>query len=143
MFTKILVPIDGSQNSYKGLKYATEIARQCHASLTLIHIVERPTYGTYPPEAYITMDEVFALIKADSEKLLFQRKEEIEKTGMTVNTLINVGNPADEILKVMSDYDLVVMGSRGHSPLRELVLGSVSTKVVHHAKKPILIVTPD
>ena len=72
------------------------------------------------------------------DKCLFQAKE----AGATIKTQLQKGDPASIILDVSSGgkYDLIIMGSRGLGAFKRLVLGSVSSKVVHHASCSILVV---
>jgi len=143
LFRKILVPIDGSACSLKGLRYAIDIAKRCDASIKLIFVVQRPTYGVYPPEVPVTFDDVLSLIKKDGEKLLSDKKTEVSNMGLKVYSLLVVGDPFEEINKAAEDCDLIVIGSRGQGEVKSLLLGSVSHKVVNHAKKPVLIIRPD
>ncbi|MBM2818582.1 MAG: universal stress protein A-like protein isoform [Nitrosarchaeum sp.] len=72
--------------------------------------------------------------------------EEYKKVALEKNIhpefILEIGNPANMITEVVNskDYDLVVLGTRGMSPVKELFLGSVSMKVIHHAKCPVLVV---
>jgi nucleotide-binding universal stress UspA family protein len=141
MFTKILVPVDGSPNSHKGLKYAIDLAKRYGSSITLIHVVERPIYG-YMAEAYVAAED-FDRIKNDSEKLLLEKKDEVVREGIKVESMLTDGDPGNEILKASEGYDLIVMGSRGMGLVKSLFVGSVSSKIVHQAKKPVLIIRPD
>jgi nucleotide-binding universal stress UspA family protein len=141
MFNKILVPVDGSPNSHKGLKFAIDLAKRYGASITLIHVVERPLYG-YMPEAYVAVEDLDQ-IKKNSEKLLQEKKAEVVKEGLKVEYMITEGNPGKEILKTSEGYDLIVMGSRGLGLVKSLFLGSVSSEILHQATKPVLIIRPD
>ena len=141
LFTKILVPIDGSPNSNKGLQYAIDIAKKHDASITLIHVVERPVYAYYHP--IVIPEDVFTHLKEEGGELLSTRKEEVAKMGLKVDTLLVVGEPSEQILKAAEDHDLIVIGSRGLGTAKSLLLGSISSKIAHHARKPVLIVRPD
>ncbi len=56
--------------------------------------------------------------------------------------MLEIGDPANVIIEIVNskDYDLVVLGTRGMNVFKELVLGSVSIKVMHHAKCPVMVV---
>jgi len=143
VFQKILVPIDGSPNSYRGLQYAVEIAKKFDAEITLIHIVEQPSYAFAPSGGSVIPAETFIEIEGFAEELLQERKGELTKQGVRTNTLLKKGNPAVEILRVSTGFDLIVMGSQGLSRFKRLLLGSVSNSIVQNSKVPVLIVRPE
>ncbi|MEW9701465.1 universal stress protein [Paenibacillus sp. SI8] len=141
LYAQILVAYDGSEASVKALDSALKLAKLNHFSkLEIIHVFNLPTYvvGTsivIPPISiennYVDFsDQIIAELK---EKIVDFTHTHIEiKQGPIAKTIIEY---ADEI-----DADLIVVGSRGLSSFGEFVLGSVSHNVVHHAKKPVLVV---
>lgn len=141
-FQKILVPIDGSPNSYRGLQYAVEIARKFDAEITLIHVVEQPTYAFALGDANAIPAEAFVDLEGSAEMLLQERRDELIKEGVRAKTLLKRGNPAIEILTASTGFDLIVMGSNGLSRFKRLLLGSVSNGVVQNSKVPVMIVRP-
>ena len=58
----------------------------------------------------------------------------------TVNVVSRNGLPAEEILRAAEDADLVVVGSRGDGGFKQLLLGSVSSQVTHHARCPVVVI---
>jgi nucleotide-binding universal stress UspA family protein len=145
MFSKILVPVDGSPTSYRGLKFAIDVAKKYDAEITLIHVIEEPTYAySYSPMGGMMLPgEYYTGMREHAEKLLSKRKKELTSKGVQARTLIRRGNPTVQILKASRGFDLIVMGSRGLGRLRSLMLGSVSNSVVQQAKVPVLIVRPE
>jgi len=143
MFQKILVPIDGSPNSYHGLQYAVEIAKKFDAEITLIHVVEQPSYAFAPSGGSVIPAETFIEIEGFAEELLRERRDELIKREVRAKTLLKRGNPDVEILKASTGFDLIVMGSQGLSRFKRLLLGSVSNSVVQNSKVPVLIVRPE
>jgi len=154
MLSKILVPVDGSTQAERALDYAIFLAKTCGASLGTIHVVQPPTTwpvspGWSPPtspdnlvhderQTYRRMIEV---IEANGNGILAMAEAKVKAAGLTVEKIIESGHPADRIVKVASDngYDLIVMGSRGNSGIKEVLLGSVSHHVCQHAKCSVLI----
>ena len=140
MFSKILVPIDGSPNSYRGLEYATDIALKYHAEITLIHVVENASNAylggsAVPvPEKYFTEKDYF------DRNILQKRSKELESMGIKVKTIQANGNASEEILKVSGGYDLIVIGSRGLGGFKKLLLGSVSSGILQRSTVPVLVV---
>jgi nucleotide-binding universal stress UspA family protein len=156
MFERILVPIDGSIQSKKALEAAMEIAKRHESEkLGLMHVysVEAPqtlTYA-YPADSELepSVTESTSLwqdVTEDSRKLaeaILKSAEETAKTKkLPVATLLRSGHKVEEIVKAATngEYDLIVIGARGHGTIRQLLLGSVSSGVSRHAKCPVLIV---
>ncbi|MGD0319598.1 MAG: universal stress protein [Nitrososphaerales archaeon] len=143
MFQKILVPIDGSRNSYRGLQCAVDIAKKFDAEITLIHVIEvlkypyASTYGTDSP------DTVYTALEESAQKLFEKRRKELVEKGVRTNTLLKRGSPSDEILRASKGFDLIVMGSNGLGRFKRLLLGSVSNSVVQSSRVPVLIVRPE
>lgn len=140
MFRRILVPIDGSPNSYRAVEYAVDLARKYGAEVTLIHVVEQHLIiegsgAPAPlPEKYYREREEYA------RKLTMERKERLEGQGIKVETVIARGNPVMEILRAAKGFDLIVIGSRGLGRFKKLLLGSVSGGVLQHSPAPVLVV---
>lgn len=143
MFQKILVPIDGSPNSYRGLQYAVEVAKKFDAEITLIHVVEQPSYAFAPASGSVLPAEAFVELEGFAEELLQKSKRDLIEKGVRTNTLLKRGSPATEILRASKGFDLIVMGSQGLNRFKRLLLGSVSNSVVQSSDVPVLIVRPE
>ncbi|MGD0396119.1 MAG: universal stress protein [Nitrososphaerales archaeon] len=140
---KILVPIDGSPNSYHGLQCAVELAKKLDVEITLIHVVEQPSYAFAPSGGSVIPAEAFVELEGFAEKLLQKRRKELTNEGVRTNTLLKRGSPADEILRASKGFDLIVIGAKGLSRFKRLLLGSVSNSVVQNSKVSVLIVRPE
>ena len=134
---KILVPLDGSKNSIRGLARAIYLARQCQATITGLYVRQIPAiYGVHSISA----------IKFDFEKEASQFLQSAKKTaaqnGIILRTKILAGDPGYDIVKFSKDkkYDLIVIGARGQSAVKEVFMGSVSNYVIHKSKIPVLVV---
>ena len=81
-------------------------------------------------------------LEAASKKLLERSVQKLIKAGFTAEPLCYLGNPAEEIMKTASQQqaDLIVMGAKGLSAIARFLIGSVSTRVVQHAKGAVLVV---
>ena len=135
--TKILVPIDGSANSFKALKEAIYLARQCHGTITGLCII--PVYT-------INLGKLLTSLKNQSQKeakkFMAEAKKRCAQNGIVFNGKIIYGNQAWEITEFAAykKFDLIVIGSRGMSRVKEAFLGSVANMVVHKSKVPVLVV---
>ena len=134
VYRHILVALDGSADSRTALKHAVSLARDQNAKLTLLTVVPHTATPVgpgvaAPPETAESHNEII------KEGL----KEIPRDVGVT--TRIERGEIAPTILKVVAAdrYDLVVMGSHGHSRVHRALLGSVSERVLHKADVPVLM----
>jgi len=142
MFSRILVALDGSEYSRQALRYAMEIAKKFGARLTLLHVVVRPLH-VYGDEGVVLTEAPDKRLEEEGQKVLRKAKEQAEVEGVGADTMMVVGDPAEELLRVSKEgNDLMVLGSRGLSRVRAFLLGSVSSRISHHAKCPVLIVKP-
>ena len=153
MFEKILVPLDGSEHSVRALRIAVQMAKRFDGKITLIHAysvsvrpiaMPEPTTLT-PPSVPIMPPADFSKVVEAARKagsaILADGKSKIGADGVTVETLLKEGHTVQEILKTARDgeFDLIVMGARGISKIREILLGSVSDGVIRNAPCPVLI----
>ena len=134
-FQKILVPLDGSKNSIRGLNHAIYLARQSQAIITGIYVIPRPPH---PAFRGITYPEK-PLLK-DAENTMENAKKIAAQNGILFEKKIAFGDPGYTIAKFAEKFDIIVMGARGRSALKEMFLGSVSNYVLHKVKLPVLIV---
>jgi nucleotide-binding universal stress UspA family protein len=141
MLSKILVPVDGSENSFRALEQAIFLATKIQeAQITALYIIEDP------PSLYIYSPKIMEKLREDYErqytKILERCKDMANKSGINIHTVIIEGDPASKIIgySEMEKFDIIIMGSRGMGKFKELILGSVSNKVLHHAKCSVMVV---
>lgn len=134
---KILIPMDGSKNSLRGLDTAIYLARQCGATLTGLYVI--PFY----PKSLILTPILYEkeLAKAGKE-FLASAKKRAAQNGIVFSEKITDGHEAEEIVDFAHEkkFDLIVIGARGLGSIKEKFLGSVSNAVVHKSKITVLIV---
>ena len=137
MINKILVPVDGSENSEKGLRYACELASKVGATITVLYIVTIPYTGESAVFHIEPLEDAGKMILERAKKLL---KEKCAGAHFVLKE--GSGNPGHEIVKFAEEENisLIVMSAKGHSALAHLLLGSVSDMVSKHAPCSILIV---
>ncbi|MGA9927883.1 MAG: universal stress protein [Nitrososphaeraceae archaeon] len=140
MFSKILVPVDGSDISYRAFDSALFLSERLGSKITAIHVIEKV------PTVYIQsqkiLDEILETHKNESQKILDECSSIASKKGITINTILLEGNPASTILEFsqMEKYEVIIIGSRGTGHFKELILGSVSSKILHHSLCPVLLI---
>lgn len=140
MFSKILVPVDGSDISYRALESALFLSERLGAKITAIHVIEKV------PTVYIQsqkiLDEILETHKNESQKILDECSSIATKKGIAISTTLLEGNPASKILEFsqMEKYEVIIIGNRGMGHFKELILGSVSSKILHHSACPVLLI---
>ncbi|HYK93287.1 MAG TPA: universal stress protein [Thermoplasmata archaeon] len=138
MFDHILVPYDGSPNSDHALTLAIELAKRFSAALELISVspIVVPVTGI-PSSAPLSEQET----RMFREILARGRQKAVKAGVVTVTTTFREGNVVEELLNHVEHAkpELVVIGARGLSRFRRLVLGSVSTALVQHLRVPVLV----
>ncbi|CEH28508.1 hypothetical protein AM501_21865 [Aneurinibacillus migulanus] len=147
MFDKILVAIDGSEMSDKALEATVSIAKEQDAQVSLLYVGKEVAIPPYMvgEMAYISREydiDFNEAMKKEGEELLGRAKAKAEAAGVKTEALYVKGDPARQIVEKAQEgaYQLIVIGSRGLSGLKEMMLGSVSHKVSQLASCPVLIV---
>jgi nucleotide-binding universal stress UspA family protein len=137
----IVVGVDGSAHSTRALVWAAREAGLHHEPLTVL-AVHQSVVGyaggpvVYPGDLAET-DKVREAAQAEADKVLAEL-DGPRPESVTVHAVHGV--PAEELINASRDADMVVLGSRGVGGFKHLVMGSVSSQVVHHAHSPVLIV---
>lgn len=134
---KILVPLDGSQNSFRGLDYAISLARQCGATITGISVIP-----FYPKALLLTPILYERELTRAAKEFMAKAKKRSAQNGIVFNEKITDGHVVDEILDFAREkrFDLIVIGARGLGSVKEIFLGSTSNGVAHKSKIPVLLV---
>ncbi|MEK6977679.1 MAG: universal stress protein [Candidatus Hydrothermarchaeota archaeon] len=131
---KVLVPVDGSKGSYAALKVGMEFAERFGGELAVLVVTPELAFD----EAI--QEELQVLMERCSREILEGARRAAVQAGMRAEEILARGDPAEEILRHARGCDLVVMGSRGLSGLRRLLLGSVSRRVADQAPCSVLLV---
>ncbi|HET7627589.1 MAG TPA: universal stress protein [Bacillales bacterium] len=169
-YHKILVAFDGSEDGVKALRHAIDYGKDRKVHLDVVTVVKSHQRGEHIhaiPGASATMlqgseagqmaprtinaeaeragvhhEVMDDKTRAKGEETLKEAKAELEGTAISYETHVLNGEPADEIVDfaVAHENDLIVVGNRGLSGLKKLVLGSVSKKIVSRAHCPVLVV---
>jgi nucleotide-binding universal stress UspA family protein len=137
-FEKILVPLDGSESSLHALEKAVQIAKKFDGGITLINVYSVSSFNVTPSQVFTYVLE----IRKSGELILSKGKKIVKAEGLQVETFLKEGHIVEEILKMAREgnFDLIVIGAKGISRLKEILLGSVSHGVTTHAPCPVLIV---
>jgi len=140
----ILVGVDGSDHSHHALVWAMQQAVQQHAPLTVLAVRPDPVrpatviyWGVhnYPEDSHNPETARKAV-----QGIVDQVANEIGETPPDVTVKAVTGDPAEELIRASQDADMVVVGSRGSGGFASLLMGSVSSKVAHHAACPVVVI---
>ena len=134
---RILVAFDGSKDANHAFETALDFASLCSARLQVVSVATPPE----PP----TRVETEAVLEAASEhyeELFEGMRRKAQGRSVELETRIVVGHAAEQILRLAADTgaDLIVVGHRGRSAIREWLFGSTSRRVVSHAACSVLVV---
>jgi len=138
MFSKILVPLDGSDLAAKVLPTVVELANKFNSHVTLFHACHTEAFGEATPGVLATAP---AAEKKVCEAFLGKAGKELQDQGLKVNWVCAEGVPAREIIGYAAkhNYELICMATHGKGEVA-WVLGSTAERVVSHATVPVLLV---
>jgi len=137
---KILLPYDGSSHSLNAAKYALDLAKLLGAQVNIIHCYE--WRGNMPEVPEMLIRDLKANLQKESADILKGAEGVFENQGVKYQVETVAGTPGYVLAKLAKskEYDLIVMGSHGHSDIAGLFLGSVTHKVLNTIYCPVLVV---
>lgn len=132
----ILVGVDGSENAAKALEFAADEAALRGARLQVVCAWEDyPAYAEAEPDTLDALRSSAEAIAAEAVASARHLHPELDCAGEA-----REGQPAHVLLQAAENADMIVVGNRGRGGFASLLLGSVSQQVVHHARRPVLVV---
>ncbi len=144
MFRSIVVGTDGSETATEAVKQAVELAQATKASVELVSAYEPVSAQRLREESTQVPGDLQWLVnpREDVDATLKDAAEIAREAGVEVQTFARQGDPADAILDVAEETnaDLIIVGKKGMTGARRLLLGSVPNKVSHHAPCSVLII---
>ncbi|MGP8071371.1 MAG: universal stress protein [Candidatus Bathyarchaeia archaeon] len=146
--SRILLPTDGSETAARAANMAIEVAKKFGADLVVLHVIAVPPTGVakaeLSPGADVELQEYFESAHKKGDSIVDEVTRLAEAKDVKTTRLIReysfsvVETILEEATK--NNIDLIVMGTRGLTGFKELLIGSVSSGVLHHAHCPVLIV---
>jgi nucleotide-binding universal stress UspA family protein len=149
MFTRIMVPLDGSKVGEAALPVIEQLvatmAPGTKIEVILIGVITLLRHWVVVGEASAPVsytDDELNIIKQKVTDYLARTGDALRQKGMDVSTIVGTGNAADEIIKAAEEtkIDLIAMSTHGRSGLRRLAFGSITDKVLVRSKVPVLMV---
>lgn len=144
MFKKILVPVDGSEGSWRALNTAVELGEKFDSELLVVNVIQPYNNAALlaVPLDHATVSQGNSELEKIGDKVLEMAQGRLSSYKGGTEFRMEVGHPSERIIALAkrSNADAIVIGSRGLSGIAEFFLGSVSSKVSQYADIPVLIV---
>jgi nucleotide-binding universal stress UspA family protein len=140
MYRHILIPTDGSELAERGVEQGLALAKSLGARISVIFVLE--PFSELTGRFLEAVASYAALRKEQATSILDRAANAARKVGVACETIeVENGQPHQAIIAAAEDKgcDLIVMSSHGRSGLSALLVGSVTTKVLAHAKTPVLV----
>lgn len=138
---KVLVPVDGSDNALRAVQHAATLAlRNPSLEILLLHVLDPTTFKS--PAASLSPTELGRLCPAPADRVMRPARQVLDQAGVAYEVVCRVGGAAGEIAQQVheSGCDGVIMGTRGMGPLANVMIGSVSSRVVQLVHVPVTLV---
>jgi len=143
MFNKILYPTDFSEVAGKAYAYVKQLQGAGTQEVVLLHVIDHRRFEVLAAhDSAMRAKDIEQKMEKEALREMNAVAEELQKQGLSVSVRVEKGVPLCEILDVADkeDVDAIVVGSHGTSNVAEMLLGSVSEKVIRKSKKPVLVV---
>jgi nucleotide-binding universal stress UspA family protein len=142
LFTRILVPVDGSKFSLKAVRLARRLAEIHGSELLLLHVLDTEVLDQLSRFNCRPRSEVRADMEGSAKGFLEDMSMEVGQSNVPVSTTIKGGVPHEVILDEAVSWgaDLIVMGKLGKRGVSRILLGSVAERVAEFANIPVLLV---
>jgi nucleotide-binding universal stress UspA family protein len=144
MFKKILIPVDGSEGSWRALEQAVVLGEKFESTIIVANVIQPYNNAALLaiPLDHSTVQQGNSELEKIGDKVLEMAQEKMANYPHAVEYSLEVGHPSERIIALSkkTECDAIVLGSRGLSGIAEFFLGSVSSKVAQYASVPVLIV---
>ncbi|MBX6378287.1 MAG: universal stress protein [Clostridia bacterium] len=142
MIQRILIACDGSDGALRAVRAATDLARRLEGARVRVVYAAPPVLSTIRRELSLVGVDVGAVIGSAGRATLQPALDLLEQAGVPHDERVVVGEPAAAITQAADEWnaDLIVVGRRGHGPVGEWILGSVSHALLQRARRTVLLV---
>lgn len=141
MITHMLVPYDKSESANRAFEYAIDLAKKYNSSISIVTCV--PIHATADPYFGASDTDTTKLLDEDSLDAISKLESRLKELNIPCKTeILNSLSITESLLGYAKTYqvDMIVMGSRGLSGFKKLLLGSVASGILQYSKCPVLIV---
>lgn len=145
MYSKILVPVDGSITSDHGLDEAIGLAKLSGGQIKLMHVCDMQSLVTFPDAGLALTPEFLALMREGSAALLARCRAKVEAAGVAVDLALSEvygARVSDQVIDEARRWgaEIIVIGTHGRRGLGRALLGSDAEQIVRHSPVPVLLV---
>ncbi|MBO9677136.1 MAG: universal stress protein [Acidovorax sp.] len=145
MYEKILVPVDGSPTSLRGLREAIQVARLSGGRLKLLHVVDEMSFMTGLEAGVAMTTEILQLLREGGEKVVSDALAEVRAAGLDADTELfesYAGRVSDLVIAKAQEWGarLIVLGTHGRRGVGRMLLGSDAEQIVRLSPVPVLLV---
>lgn len=134
MFSRIVLGYDGSDHARKALKVAADLAKRYGSEILVVTVIDSASVSGDP--------STIRIVSEAADQIAAEASEMLSKESVTHRIFVRQGDPSVEITRVAEESraDLIVVGSRGLSTLKRIILGSVSHGVLNRSRVSVLVV---
>lgn len=138
MFKQILAGFDGSESSKRAFQAALHLAAESSGAVVVLTVARAPEAAELEGEVDAALRETNGALA----KAIGWAKQQAQQAGVSCTFRKQIGHPAELITRVAGEgkFDLIVIGRRGHSPVKHWLVGSTTDRIVDHAPCAVLIV---
>jgi nucleotide-binding universal stress UspA family protein len=139
---KLLLPVDGSENSLRATRFAISLAASCGEKVELHVLNVQPPILTGDVKMFVSPEQIKQYQHDEGIKALAAVRALLDGAGITYLTHIGVGQIAETVAAYAKEKDCgqIIMGSRGLGSVKGMLFGSVATKVLHLVNVPVTLV---
>jgi len=144
MYQKILVPIDGSATSLRGLEEAIKMGKLTGAKLRLIHVIDELSFALSTGYGLSYTGDIVGLLREAGSDILMKGHAHVQESGLEVDTVLNdsfTGRVSDIVSAEVTSWgaDLLVLGTHGRRGVGRLLMGSDAENIIRVATVPLLL----
>jgi nucleotide-binding universal stress UspA family protein len=138
---KVLVPVDGSENSMRAVSYVSNMVKT-HPGMEVTLLAVACLFEHYIGETVLNLNEINEDCRKRFSLKLDEAKNYFADRGISVNAVLMTGEPADVIIDYVEKNGInkIIIGSRGLGLFKAAVMGSVTYKVLHNVKIPVTVI---
>lgn len=142
MSRTFLLATDGSDPARQAERYASDLFDPDEDRILVVSVIEELSVYALSAGDAIDISEIQTEMAERADSVADEAADRLEETGFRVETQVESGHPGRVICQLAEDHEVegIVMGRRGRGTLGELLLGSISHYVIHHASRPVIIV---
>ncbi|MEW6622057.1 MAG: universal stress protein [Bacillota bacterium] len=138
----LLLAVDGSEQAQKAANRTLELAKALDAKVTIVSVAVPAPAPIHWSGTHFYYDQLLDKQKEQANKILEKAKEFFTGHSLEVDTVLRIGDPADEICQLCNtqNFSMVILGSRGLTGIKRVIIGSVANYVIQCSKIPVLVI---